>query len=191
MSKFSKILYSMLGILLVALLGLTALEFAKEVMLPNNIAQHLPQFTRDGFWGELRSNYIFWSALLFAALILLLLIGIVFYPRTYTEVELDDTKTGELLLQKSAIEGYVKTLVQESGYMKSPSVKASLYRKKFKVKVTGKIVPRVAVVEKTKQLHHDIQQGLNAFFGISKKLDFTVDIKHLEEKKHTTSSRVE
>ncbi|TCD45934.1 alkaline shock response membrane anchor protein AmaP [Streptococcus sp. X16XC17] len=191
MSKFSKTLYSILGILLVILLGLTALEFAPEASLPNEVACQLPEFSRYGFWGEPLSNYIFWGALIFAVIALLVVIAVIFYPRTYTEVELADGKTGTLLLKKSAIEGYVKTIVRESGYMKSPSVKATLYRKKFKVKVAGKVVPRVAVLEKTSQLSLDIQNGLNEFFGVSKQVDFTVDVKHIEEKKKATSGRVE
>ena len=191
MSKSSKILYSILGILLALLLGLTALEFAKEVSLPSEWAHQLPQFSRDSFWGGVFSHYIFWSALVFACLTLFFLIGLAFYPRTYTEVELLDSETGVLLLKKSAIEGYVKTMARESGYMKSPSVKVSLYRKKFKVKVAGKTLPRTAVLEKTQQLQQQIQQGLDDYFGLSKKVDFTVLVQHIEEKKHAISSRVE
>lgn len=191
MSKFLKVFYSIIGVLLVVLLGLTALEFAIEAQVPNEVAQYLPQFARTGFWGEIRSNYIFWASVTFGVLALLAIIVVIFYPRTYTEIELDDSKSGTLLLKKSAIEGYVKTIVRETGYMKSPSVTATLYRKKFKVKVAGKVVPRVAVLEKTRQLSLDIQNGLNEFFGVSKKVDFTVNVKHIEEKKKATSGRVE
>lgn len=191
MSKISKTVYCIMGILLVVLLGLIALEFATEVSLPNEVVRQLPQISRSGFMGDVLTNYIFWTAFVFAVIILMVVILVIFYPSAYTEVELNDSKTGTLLLKKSAIEGYVQTIVNESGYMKSPSVKAILYRKNFKIIVAGKVVPRVAVIEKTHQLSLDIQNGLEQFFGIEKKVNFAVNVKHIEEKKKATSSRVE
>lgn len=191
MSKFSKLLYSLFAFLLLLVLGLTALEFSKDVSLPSDVAGVIPEMSRTGFWGDMLSQSLFWGASFFAFLLLLLLLGILFYPRTYTEVELADGQMGRLLLKKSAVEGYVKTIVAETGYMSQPSVRVQIYRKRFKVRVAGNISPRVGVLEKTQQLQKEIQEGLNSFFGISKKVNFTVQVKHIEEKKKSTSRRVE
>lgn len=191
MSKFSKTLCVICGLLLIIFFSLTALEFSTDVALPSEFRKYFSQIGESDFARKIYSSYIFWMALVLCFLTFILILVIIFYRRTYTEIKLADEHLGILLLKKSAVEGYVKTIIHESDYMKSPSVKVTLYRKKIKVIVVGKILPRVAVLEKTSQVSQDIQQGFNDFFGISKKVNFKVKVENIEEKKNVASSRVE
>ncbi|MBV1943319.1 alkaline shock response membrane anchor protein AmaP [Streptococcus parasuis] len=140
---------------------------------------------------EFLAPYIFWTLLVLMGLLLVFIIVVLLYPRTYTKITLEDGTSGTLLLGKSAIESYVKTILEASGFMKSPNVKVALYKKKFKVDVVGKVIPRVGITEKVAQIEKDIVMGLETFFGITKKVDYTVKVKHLETKESRTSSRVE
>lgn len=191
MSKITKTFYSVIGLLLFVLFALVAVFFSKEALIPYQLAPFIPNIETNTFFGNLLLTYIFWAAVVLMVFVLLGILGVLLYPRTYTEIELSEDDGGKLQLRKSAIQGYVETIVKASGYMKSPSVKVSLYKKKVKVKVSGKVVPRVGIVQKTETLKSDIQAGLDQFFGVTKKLDFTVDVQHIEEKKKSTSSRVE
>lgn len=55
--------------------------------------------------------YYFWAAIVMFVLVLIILLAVIFYPRTYTEIQLRN-KNGKLLLKKSAIENYVATAIK-------------------------------------------------------------------------------
>lgn len=191
MRTLKKISLISLSFLLSALLSLLALL----------LAEHLP-FSVEGtkFLIWLRENapakavvapYLFWITVVVVALLLILILVLALYPRLYTEVALENTQSGHLQIKKGAIESYVRTLIQEEGVMASPMVKVDLYRNRFKVRVSGRVIPRVAVPEKLAALEQHIRTGLDKFFGITKKLDYQVAVNHIEPKKMATSSRVE
>lgn len=92
---------------------------------------------------------------------LICLLILIFYPKTYQEVLLDD-KTGNLTLKVSAIEGLVR-----------------------------EIIPRVEIVEKTKEIEQEIKESIQNFFGINYDLKLKIKVSSLAENKSSTSRRVE
>ncbi|MDM7651173.1 alkaline shock response membrane anchor protein AmaP [Lactococcus lactis] len=111
--------------------------------------------------GNHLSQYIFISSSILGALLLICLLILIFYPKTYQEVLLDD-KTGNLTLKVSAIEGLVR-----------------------------EIIPRVEIVEKTKEIEQEIKESIQNFFGINYDLKLKIKVSSLAENKSSTSRRVE
>ncbi|MBM7635433.1 alkaline shock response membrane anchor protein AmaP [Streptococcus saliviloxodontae] len=196
MTKLSKTLSVILGLILISFLLSVSYMYLDQASVPKDIADQLASLKFDYSFGQdvlsdILGNYFFWGPIIIVVFIVIALILIIFWPRTYSELTLDKSNSGSLKLKKSAIEGYVKSIVVGQGVMASPKVDVKMYRKKFKVSVSGRMIPRINAIEKSIQLEQDIHHGLEQFFGIDKLVDFTVLVKHIEEKEKTTSSRVE
>lgn len=189
MAKGLKILYSLVGIVLLTVLGNAI--FLNQRVLNLQALSWLPvDFTAHGVWKEILSQYFLWAAVVFFVIVFLAILVVMFFPRRYSEVELADNN-GKLKLKKSAVEGYVKSLVQSEGLMKNPNVTANLYKKKFKVDVKGQVIPRSNIIANTEQLKKDLETGLKAFFGVEHNVDFSVKVKDVVEEKALKTSRVE
>lgn len=180
-----------INLLVGTLLTILALVLAKHIPLPEGVNKVLAWLPIQSLTTARIAPYIFWPAVAVIALLIVFMLIIACYPRLYTELALADTESGQLQIKKSAIEGYVKTLLQEEGVMPSPTVKVDMYRNRFKVRVSGRVIPRVAVPQKLALLEQEIRKGLDQFFGITKKLDYQVIVNHIEPKKTAVSSRVE
>ncbi|MEX2803578.1 alkaline shock response membrane anchor protein AmaP [Streptococcus sp. H31] len=191
MNKLAKLFIILTGIILLTLLGAVAVHYVSLALLPDEFRGIVHFLRTNPFWKEALSPYLFWLALGFMALVLMIIMVVAFYPRTYTEIELEDNQSGKLKLKKSALESYVRTVVEEEGVMKAPNVSAKLYKNKFKIRVSGKVIPRINITEKVLGLKEAIRTGLDAFFGINNKVDYRIDINHIESREQTLSRRVE
>lgn len=189
MAKGWKVLYSLVGIVLLTVLGNVILLNQRILRLP--ALSWLPvNFRVNSIWQEILSRYFLWVATVLFVLVIIAIVVVIFFPRRYSEIELTDNK-GKLKLKKSAIEGYVKSLVESEGLMKNPKVTANLYKKKFKVDVKGQVVPRSNVITNTEKLKKDLEVGLKAFFGVEHDVDFSVKVKDVIEEKTIKTGRVE
>lgn len=189
MAKGLKIVYSLVGLVLLTVLGYVIV--LNQRILDLRFLAWLPVSYRPfGVFKEALAQYFFWVSLVLFVLVLVGILVIIFFPRRYSEVELADNQ-GKLKLKKSAVEGYVKSLVKAEGLMKNPKVTANLYKKKFTVDVKGQVVPRSNVIANTAQLKKDVETGLKAFFGIEHDVDFNVKVKDVVEEKTIKSGRVE
>lgn len=191
MNKFKKTLYIIIGLVLMTILAVVAGHYVGLANVPKELEDSISFLNLSPHTEKMFSPYFFWVSVAFFIIILVAIIVVLFYPRKYTEIKLEDSKNGKLKLKKSAVEGFVKTVVKEEGFMKSPVVTAKMYKKKFKVDVSGVVLPRINVVEKTQGLERDIKTGLDEFFGITKKVDYTVNVKNVEEKEYVVTNRVE
>ncbi|THA53003.1 alkaline shock response membrane anchor protein AmaP, partial [Lactococcus lactis] len=70
------------------------------------------------FIGKYMADYLFWGNIILTVILILALIVILFYPRTYMDVQLT-SNNGDLTLKKSAIEGFVGEKVKENDYLKN------------------------------------------------------------------------
>lgn len=193
MAKFLKIIYSLLGLILLSIFIMVMGVTQGYLKMPSSLnwfawdLDKIPGFLNPGLY-----YYFYWIAVTLALLTIIGIVVIIFYPRTYTEVQLSK-KQGSLLLKKSAIEGYVRTAMQQSGLMTKPNVTAELYKRKFNINVAGKLDSRVAVSEQVNGIKEGIEKGLNDFFGIDKPVKFKVYVKDIAETemKYGKRNRVE
>ena len=65
------------------------------------------------FIGKYMTDYLFWGNIVLTVILILALIVILFYPRTYMDVQLT-SNNGDLTLKKSAIEGFVGEKIKEN-----------------------------------------------------------------------------
>ncbi|WP_156009196.1 alkaline shock response membrane anchor protein AmaP [Streptococcus ruminantium] len=191
MNRVKKISFVSFGFLLSLLVGILALMTVDKVRFPDQVSNLITSLYLKPALQSTLAPYIFWTATAVLIFLLMFILVVIFYPRLYTEVELEDTESGRLEIKKDAIESYIRTLIQEEGIMPSPAVKVKMFRNRFKVYASGRIVPKVDVPAKLAALEKEIRAGLEQFFGIAKKLDYHVAVTHIEPKQKGTSSRVE
>ena len=191
MTKLVKWGYVLVALPLFILLGLIAIRYSEVVTLPSEVAGFLPQWYLHDQSNHVISLFLFWGSLTF--MLALLIVSLIFFlwPKRYTEIDLSVEKNGKLLLKKSAIESFVKSIVSENGVMADPSVHVSLYKKRFKVKVVGQMCSRTAAVQQMSNLEQEIREGLENFFGLTRPVQFSVAVNEIQDSKSRLVSRVE
>ena len=173
MSKYINAFYTLIALIITRFLFSIVLNQSKNVKLPQYLIWLNSKYRISNFWYKFITNYLFWSALIILFIILISLPVIWFYPRTSTEILLKDEK-GKLIITKSSLEGFVKSLVENEKIMKNTNISSKLYKNRFKIFIKGKIIPRIEISEKILLLKHQIEKELNEFFGINQKIDFKV-----------------
>lgn len=109
MSKSKKILYFIFCILILTILIPILLDYHKV----SGLGLQLVNWKRISFLGYYLSRYLFWGTLVLSILILLFMLVIIFYPKQHLEIKLEDAG-GELKLKNSAIEGFVRSVVNQN-----------------------------------------------------------------------------
>jgi hypothetical protein len=141
------------------------------------------------FVGEYMPDYLFWGSITLAVLLIIVLIVIVCYPRTYIDVALI-SNNGNLTLKRSAIEGFVNEKVKENDYLKNSKIYVSLYKNKIDIDIKGEIIPRVEVAQKAKVLEQEIIEGLKNFFGLEQAVKLNVEVTSLSKEDSSKRLRV-
>ncbi|MGT2932763.1 alkaline shock response membrane anchor protein AmaP [Streptococcus catagoni] len=181
MAKALKIIYSLLGLILLSIFIMVIGVMQGYLKMPSSYdwigwdIDRVPDFLNPGLY-----YYFFWAAVILAILTLIAILVVIFYPRTYTEIQLSK-KQGTLLLKKSAIEGYVRSAIQRAGLMTKPNVTAKLYKRKFKVYVNGKLNARSGITEQLNGIQEGIETGFKEFFGLDRPVNFQVYVKDISE----------
>jgi hypothetical protein len=187
MSKSKKILSLIFCILILTILIPILLDYHKV----SGLELHLINWKRISFLGYYLSRYIFWGTLVLSILILLSMLVIIFYPKQHLEIELENAG-GELKLKSSAIEGFVRSVVNENNFIKNPKVRVNSRKKKCLVYVEGEILPSDNIIQRTQSIKDEIGNGLTQFFGLNHGVKLDVSVKDYKPKKPTkkTVSRV-
>ncbi|MGT2895233.1 alkaline shock response membrane anchor protein AmaP [Streptococcus entericus] len=189
MSKLTKLISIVTGIVLLTLLLPLLVTSALDANVPPQLLA-LRDLSGIQFpFRHLIATYTFWVALALIVAVFIGILVIIFFPRLQTELPLAK-KDGQLVLSKSAIDGLVKSVVQEHGLMKTPTIKTKLYKRRFKVKVTGDVVPKYDVVNRTNHLKSDIERTLREFVGVEQPIDLVVVVKQVDKTGSSKQSRV-
>lgn len=192
MSKWSKIVYSILAVSLLPLLIFVIISTKPYISAVKDF-DWLPvvNLGQKGM-ASWMADYLFWLALIVGLLLILFILVMLFYPRQYTQVSLSDDKKGTLLLKKSALDGFVKSLLAQEKVFEQAQVKNRLYKKKVDITVLGSLGQRQDVPEKLAQLQEKLETGLTAFFGLSQAVKFRVKVQEISPKEtKTPRKRVE
>lgn len=185
MSKSRKILFLIICILILTILIPVLLDFHKV----SGLDLQLFTWKNIPFVGYFLSRYVFWGTLVLSSLILLLMLVILFYPKRRLEIQLADAD-GKLMLKNSAIEGFVRSLVTDHGFIKDPTVSVNSWKNKCIVSVKGAIVPSENIIKRSQLIQEEIATGLTEFFGLNHdvKLEISVsDFKPKSQAKKNTS----
>lgn len=187
MSKSKKILSLIFLYLILTILIPILLDYHKV----SGLGLQLVNWKRIPFLGYYLSRYLFWGTLVLSILILLFMLVIIFYPKQYLEIKLEDAG-GKLKLKNSAIEGFVRSVVNENNFIKNPKVHVNSRKNKCLVSVEGEILPSDNIIKRTQSIKDEIGNGLTQFFGMNHGVKLVVSVKDYKPKTPTkkTVSRV-
>ena len=130
------------------------------------------------------ARYIFWGVLVLSIFVLLWMLVILFYPRQYLEIKLG-TKDDKLKLKNSAIEGFVRCLLNEHRIIKEPKIQVHTRKKKCFVYVEGTAVLSDNIANKFEVVQNEIIRGLKEFFGMDREVKLEVSVKEYDPQKAT------
>ena len=180
MSKSKKILSLIFCILILTILIPILLDYHKV----SGLGLHLVNWKRISFLEFYFSRYLFWGSLVLSVLILLLMLVILFYPKRDLEIQLEE-KGGKLKLKNSAIEGFVRGLVNENNFIKDPKVHVNSRKNKCLVYVEGEVLPSDNIIKRTQSIKDEIGNGLTQFFGMNHGVKLDVSVKDYKPKTPT------
>jgi len=180
MSKSKKILSLIFCILILTILIPILLDYHKV----SGLGLHLVNWKRISFLGYYLSRYLFWGTLVLSILILLFMLVIIFYPKQHLEIKLEDAG-GELKLKNSAIEGFVRSVVNENNFIKNPKVRVNSRKNKCLVYVEGEVLPSDNIIKRTQSIKDEIGNGLTQFFGMNHGVKLDVSVKDYKPKTPT------
>lgn len=146
------------------------------------------EFLRNTLTNYMIRQYLFWVALVFAIVLLIGILVLIFYPKVKQTFVLKEEK-GRLSLDKRAIEGFVRSKLQGMGFVASPNVKVRATKRQIKVKVKGQLTRTSSLIGKTNTLMAEIQQELQEILGSQEKVKVNVAYTSYEEYKEPTENR--
>lgn len=178
MSKSRKILTLLFCILILTILIPILLDYHKF----SGLDFQWRSWKQVPIIGYYLSQYVFWGILILAALIFLVMLIIIFYPKRYLEISLDG-KDGHLSLKNSALEGFVQSLLRDHSLIKNPKVRVNTRKNKCRVSVAGEILPSDNIVRRSQAIQEEIASGLNSFFGLSHAVKLEITVSDIQPKK--------
>ena len=78
----------------------------------------------------------FWVALVLLGIMLFLFLFILLFPRRKGTFELKEEQ-GKLVLHRKAIEGFVRSSLQDSDFLEAPTIRVKATKRRIKVNVKG------------------------------------------------------
>lgn len=177
MSKSKKILSLIFCILILTILIPILLDYHKV----SGLGLQLVNWKKISFLEYYLSRYLFWGSLALSILILLFMLVIIFYPKQHLEIKLEDAG-GKLKLKNSAIEGFVRSVVNENNFIKNPKVHVNSRKNKCLVSVEGEILPSDNIIKRTQSIKDEIGNGLTQFFGMNHGVKLYVSVKDYKPK---------
>ncbi|NQM55820.1 alkaline shock response membrane anchor protein AmaP [Streptococcus suis] len=191
MNKGLKWTYGLVTLPLIVLLGLIAIRYSEVITMPMEVERALPQWHLHTQTNQVVSQFLFWGSIVFILILITFSLIVLLWPSRYSKINLYEDGSGKLLLRKTALEGFVRSVVDAQDVMTEPVVKTSIYGKQLKVKVTGCLNSRAAAPQQLSNLEQEIREGLEAFFGLPRPLQFTVIAKEIVDSSQRLVSRVE
>lgn len=176
MRKISKVIF---------IIGLLLLLFVFYFgIIANQQAASLPVYLipLDEYpWvGSSMSMLLFWLSVGFAIFTVIALFVVLFYPKRSDRLIISH-KTGDLVIQKKALEHFVLERVKQADFIHQPSVKIKIVKNKVSVKIDGEMKQTAAIPQKQEALVGEISSSLQQLFGIESNIQTEVVLKDTQE----------
>ncbi|WP_313630791.1 alkaline shock response membrane anchor protein AmaP [Enterococcus devriesei] len=136
----------------------------------------LQEFVLSNTYAQI---YLFWVAAALAILSLIAILIIIFYPKRITKFILHEQK-GKLLLDKRAIEGYVRTSLKREDFMDTPKVNVTATKNKIKVNVRGQLKKTSSLIGRTDSWAQGVETHIRQLLGPEEKVNIKVKFQALE-----------
>ncbi|WP_165005977.1 MULTISPECIES: alkaline shock response membrane anchor protein AmaP [unclassified Enterococcus] len=177
---------------IVSLLLLSILLFAILLSAVYPLPFQLERFRFFSITNVYVQQYVFWLAVAFAILTIILLLVLIFYPKTIGSFLLK-REDGELVLDKKAIEGLVLSHLQQEEFIHAPKVNVKATKNKIAVNVKGELKRTSALIGKTGTVMKEIEQEIKHVLGDQENVKVAIKYTGYEQpnKKTSDQSRVE
>lgn len=181
------------------IIGVIASLFLLSVLLgvavinaPYIMLKQLDRFRFFVITNYYMQQYLFWSAVIFAILVCILLLVVLFYPKSKGTFVLKQ-QGGTLTLDKKAIEGLIRSHLQEEEFVRSPKVKIRSTKNKINIHIKADLKRTSSLVGKTSALMREIEQKVINVLGTEQNIGVAVTYSGYEEQKNrdNKNSRVE
>ncbi|MGG5359049.1 MULTISPECIES: alkaline shock response membrane anchor protein AmaP [unclassified Enterococcus] len=191
MNRGIKTIGIILSLILLSVLLLVMLISTPFMDMPFGLKKgRLLHFSLTNYYFQ---QYLFWAAVVFAVLLVIVILVLIFYPRIKRNFILKED-AGTLSLDKKAIEGFVRSKLNEKDFVGTPKVDVRATKNKIKVKVKGKLTRTSSILGKTGSLMEEIRRELQEIVGTDEKVHVDVNYAHFDrdnEERETNHSRVE
>lgn len=187
MSRISKVLFTIGLLLFLFVMFFVVVENQQAISLP----VYLIPMSEYPLIGSYMTVILFWSGIGFMVLALLALLVVWFFPKQTSRLELS-SDSGDLVIQKKAIENMILQIVKKEHFIDHPSVKVKMTKKKIKADVAGKMRPVAAVPERQAELVDKIKTEVHQLMGVNSSITTDVVLKDLATatKEHHEAARV-
>ncbi|AXG40133.1 alkaline shock response membrane anchor protein AmaP (plasmid) [Enterococcus gilvus] len=182
MNRGIKAIGILFSVLLMSVLLMVIAISSPYLTLPFGIRRN--NFLMTTLSNDYFRQYLFWLALVFAVVVLIFILFLIFYPKGKQTFVLKENK-GRLSFSKQAIEGFVRSKIEGVGFVDSPQVKVRATKNKIKVKVKGNLNRTSAHIGKTGTLMEDIQKELQEILGSREQVK--VDVTYTSFEEHQTT----
>ncbi|WP_412988869.1 alkaline shock response membrane anchor protein AmaP [Pediococcus siamensis] len=185
MNKFSKTV-----LVIGTLLFMVVCVFVASVTWPGDQQSQLLGSIRYFFL----TNYyayttLFWIAVLCLALFLIALVVVLFYPKATTTFVLKDDR-GKLSVHSRAIEGIVRSMINDEDFIGSPKVRVQTLNHRIRVMVKGEIKRTSALVDHTEDWSARVQERIRNLIGENHSVKVNVKLDRYETRDTTASKNV-
>ncbi|GAA2911547.1 alkaline shock response membrane anchor protein AmaP [Enterococcus pseudoavium] len=186
MNKLLKIILIIFSLVLLSVfLSVAAIYY----LVPSNPLD-LSDIQRFVLTNEYAQLYLFWAAIVLAILIVIVILMVLFYPKRVTKFILKDNR-GQLSLDKRAIEGYVRTSINQKDFMDSPKVNVAATKNRIRVHVRGQLKKTSDLVGRTDLWAQNVEALLQDLLGAKEQVSIKVKFQSLESRKTPTETIVD
>lgn len=144
-------------------------------------------------WGNIVPYFYFYGGIILLLSCIFYIFFMWIYLDRYDLLTLSEDKKGKLQLKSSAIESYVRLIIEEHRWIDEPKVTVHTKKDKIIIDIEGDLRRTSGIVGKSELLIAQIQSDLKNLLGISKEISTEITFKDTANQKSiaTPSKRVE
>lgn len=179
--------------LFIIALVLLAIPLFYTLVVNQFVAARLPALlplTDYPLVGSYMPQLLFWVSVGFLILAVVGIIVILLFPSQSSAFHIEKD-SGNMTIQKRALESYVLETVKEEPFIRDPSVSIKVKKETIDVLITGKMRKVFLLTDKQDQLASAIKHNLAMLVGPNMKIETNVRFKDYQKREPAGTSRVE
>ena len=118
---------------------------------------------------RVRTSSNLWVALVLLGIMLFLFLFILLFPRRKGTFELKEEQ-GKLVLHRKAIEGFVRSSLQDSDFLEAPTIRVKATKRRIKVNVKGTLKRTADLIGQTEAWSKQWKNGLLVWWELVTRL---------------------
>lgn len=184
MQTLTKVVLALLILLSVPLsLGLMFLNWSVVGKLP------YIGFLDNPMMLTFSQNYLFWGGVALTVILLVCLIVILTWPKSFQLYRLSHTD-GQLRVTKRAIDNFTLSALRHEPFISDPRVTTKLSRRRLKIRIHGTLRPSENAVQQSKQFTMRLERDLKQLLGIDHDRRIDIRLTDFDRNRQAKQARV-